>query len=354
MILTGLLILIPVSWILAFWLSASPLWVFASAGLAIIPIADRMRRATEQLADRTGPAVGGLVNVAFGSVAELILALFVLSHGKAEVVKAQVTGSLIGTSLLGLGIAIVVGGSTRQKQTFDRERTGPLGSLLILSVIALLLPALFDYTERHLFSMANPTGLDEKLSISVSVVLILVYAANLIYTLVTRRDVFTSRQADAESTWPLWRSLAILIGGTALVAVQSNLVAGSLQATANRLALSSLFIGVIVLAIIGNAADLLAAVYFARQDRMGLVIGLCLGSSVQVALVLAPALVLISYLMGHPMNLIFANPLELIAIIGAVFAVRSIAADGETNWFEGVLLVGLYALFGLTFFFATG
>jgi Ca2+:H+ antiporter len=353
MIVSLLLILIPVSWALAFWLPASPLWIFATSGLAIIPIADWMRRATEQLANRTGPAIGGLVNVAFGSVAELILALFVLSSGNQDVVKAQITGSLIGTSLLGLGIAIVVGGSTRKKQTFDRESAGPLGSLLILSVVALLLPALFDYTERHLFSASNPEALDEKLSVSVSVVLILVYAANLVYTLVTRRDVFTSRQSEKESVWPLWNLLSVLVGGTVLVAVESYLVSGSLQGTAARLGLGSLFIGVIVLAVIGNAADIIAAIYFAQQDRMGLVMGLCLGSSVQVALVLAPALVLISYFMGHPMNLIFANPLELIAIVGAVFAVRSIAADGETNWFEGVLLVGLYALFGITFFFAT-
>jgi Ca2+:H+ antiporter len=183
--------------------------------------------------------------------------------------------------------------------------------------------------------------------------LILVYAANLVYTLVTRRDVFTSRQSEKESVWPLWNLLSVLVGGTVLVAVESYLVSGSLQGTAARLGLGSLFIGVIVLAVIGNAADIIAAIYFAQQDRMGLVMGLCLGSSVQVALVLAPALVLISYFMGHPMNLIFANPLELIAIVGAVFAVRSIAADGETNWFEGVLLVGLYALFGITFFFAT-
>ncbi len=353
MIISILLILVPVSWVLGFWMSVSPLWVFASSGLAIIPVADWMRRATEQLANRTGPAIGGLVNVAFGSLAELILALFVLSHGKPEVVKAQITGSLIGTSLLGLGIAILVGGIGRKKQTFSRESAGPLGSLLILSVIALLLPALFDFTERHIFSAPNPGALDEKLSISVSVVLILIYAANLVYTLVTRRDVFTARESDETKMWPLWKALGVLIGGTMLVAVESDLVSGSLQATGDRVGLSSLFLGVIVLSVIGNAADFIAASYFAKQDRMGLVMGICLGSSVQMALVLAPGLVLISHFLGHPMNLIFSNPLELFAIVAAVFAVRSIAADGETNWFEGVLLVGVYVLFGIAFCFAT-
>ncbi len=253
-----------------------------------------------------------------------------------------------------MGVDILAGGLKRRKQTFNRESAGSLGSLLILSVFALLLPALFDYTERHLLSASNPAGLDEKLSLSVSVVLILIYAANLVYTLLTRRDVFDSRQSEASSAWPLWQSLGALVGGTVLVALEANLISGSLEATSSKLGLSGLFLGVIVLAVIGNAADLIAATYFARQDKMGLVISLSLGSSVQVALVLAPALVLISYFMGHPMNLIFSNPLELVAIVGAVFAVRSIAADGETNWFEGVLLLGLYFLFGIAFFFSTG
>ncbi|MEO8126071.1 MAG: calcium/proton exchanger [Bryobacteraceae bacterium] len=353
MIISFLLVLVPVSWILGFGIHASPLWIFATSGLSIVPVADRMRRATEQLAKRTGPAIGGLVTVAFGSFAELILALFVLNHGDTEVVKAQITGSIIGTSLLGLGVALIAGGLKRKKQTFDRESAGSLGSLLILSVVALLLPALFDFTERRMLSAPNPAALDEKLSISVSVVLILVYVANLIYTLVTHRDVFKSQEEKDGSTWSVWKTIAVLVGGTAIVAVEADLVSGSLQATSAQLELSSLFLGVIVLSVIGNAADIIAAVYFATQDRMGLVIGLCLGSSVQVAMVLAPALVLISYFMGHPMNLIFSNPLDLIAIVATVFAVRSIVADGETNWFEGVLLVAVYVLIAMAFFFST-
>ena len=353
MIFTWLLLLLPVSWAAAYWLSASPLAIFATSGLAIIPVADWMRRATEHLAERTGPSIGGLVNVAFGSVAELILALFVLSHGQADVVKAQITGSIIGTGLLGLGVAIIAGGIKHKKQTFSRETAGPLGSLLVLSMIALLLPVLFDYTQRSFFYAPDPGVLVERFSIGVSVVLILVYAANLVYTLVTHSDIFASKPADERSRWPLWKSLGVLIGGTVLVAVESKLVSESLQGTADRLSLSSLFLGVIVLAVIGNSADMIASTYFARQDRMDLVMSLSIGSSVQVALVLAPALVLISRFLGHPMTLLFSNPLELIAIVGTVFAVRSIAADGETNWFEGVLLVAVYVLFGIAFFFTT-
>ncbi|MEO7145829.1 MAG: calcium/proton exchanger [Bryobacteraceae bacterium] len=353
MILRGLLLFVPVSLILAFWVHASPLVVFAASAVAIVPLADWIRRATDNLASGAGPAIGGLVNVTFGSIAELILALFVLASGHTAIVKAQITGSLIATSLLGLGAAIIVGGWRRERQTFQRKRAGLLSSLLILSVIAILLPALFDYTERSVFAHPDTGPLDEKLSICVSVVLILVYLANLIYTLITHRDVFALRQSQEQPDWPVWKSLGILFACTAAVAVEADLIAASLQGTADRLGLTPWFLGIIVLATVGNAAEIIAAMYFARQDRMALVMGICIGSTVQVALLLAPLLVLISYFMGHPMNLVFANPLESIAVAGAVFAVNAIAADGETTWFEGVLLVAVYALFGLAFFFAT-
>ncbi len=224
----------------------------------------------------------------------------------------------------------------------------------MLSVIALVIPALFDFTERHRFANHTPAALDEELSVGVSFVLIAVYIANLIYTLVTHRDVFASRDSGKiASHQKIATTLSILIGGTILVAVEAKVVSDSLQASAIQMGLTPLFLGVVALALIGNASEIIAAVYFARQDRMGLVMGICIGSTVQVALLLAPALVLISYFMGHPMNLVFSNPLELIAIIGAVIAVNSIAADGETTWFEGVLLVSVYCVIGLAFFFAT-
>lgn len=353
-----LLLLVPVSVALGYLVHAPPLWVFATAVLAIVPLAEWIRRGTEQLANRFGSAVGSLLNVSFGNAAELILALFVLRSGHASVVKAQITGSIIGNGLLGLGLAIVVGSLGREKQTFNRASAGRLGSLLILCVIALLLPALFDYTERGVYRTPDAGTLDERLSLSVSVVLIVVYIANLVYTLVTHRNVFASGDEEGEAggvgpPWPLWRALGVVIAATVVTAVESEMVSGALEGTASRLGLTPFFLGIIVLAVVGNAAEYVSAVYFARQDRMGLVVGITVGSSIQVALLIAPVLVIVSYFMGHPMNLVFTNPLELIAIAGVAFAVNAIAQDGETTWFEGVLLLAVYVLLGLAFFFVT-
>ena len=357
MLFAWLLLLVPLSLALEYAVGAPPIWVFTTAILAIVPLAEWIRRATEQLAHRAGSAVGGLLNVTFGNTAELVLALFVLSAGNAAVAKAQITGSIIGNSLLGLGLAIVVGTWGREKLTFSRERSGLLSSLLVLAVVALLTPALFDYTERGLRGAAEATALDERLSLGVSVVLILVYVANLVYTFVTHRDAFARDdpdEAEHEGTpWPLWLSLAVLAGGTAATALEAELVSGALEATAAQLSLTPFFLGVVVLAVVGNAAEYVAAVYFARQGKMGLVMSITVGSTIQVALLLAPLLVLVSYAMGAPMTLVFANPLELIAIASVAFVVNAIAQDGEVTWFEGVLLLAVYVLFGLAFFFVT-
>src|SRR5690242_6936396 len=234
--------------------------VFTTAIFAIVPLAEWVRRSTEHVAARAGSTIGGLLNVSFGNAPELILALFVLKAGHPEVVKAQITGSLIGNSLLGLGLAIVAGSFGRERQHFNRERAGLLSSLLIIVTIAILLPALFDYTERGVSHGANPSALDEQLSLGVAVVLLLVYIGNLIYTLVTHRDIFSAsahgRESDPEiePPWPLTKSLLVLAGATVLTAVESELVSGTIEATATRFGLTPFFLGVIVLAIVGNAA----------------------------------------------------------------------------------------------------
>ena len=343
------LLAIPVSLSLRWGFEAGPIWVFAAATIAVAVLADWVRRATEQLAERAGSAVGGLLNVTFGSIAELVLSLFVLASGQVAVVQAQITGSIIGTSLLGLGLAMLAGGLARERQIFDRAGAGLLSTLLILVVIALLLPAIFDLTARG--HQADPVVRDEHLSIGVSVVLLLIYAANLVFTLVTHRDVFAGDEPRGSAGWSLGLALGVLVGGTVLIAMEAELVSGAVEASASTLGVSPVFLGIVVLALVGTSADLFAAVAFARQDRMSLVLSICIGSAIQMALVVAPLLVLLSWAIGHPMNLVFGSPLELFAIAGAAFAVRAIAADGETNWFEGLLLVGIYLLLALGFFF---
>lgn len=353
MIRLAFLALVPVAPVLHYLLGLPPIWVFLTGILGIGVLADWIRLATDQLAERTGPAVGGLLSVSLGSVSELLLALFVLARGEADVVHAQITGSIIGTSLLGLGLAIVAGGAIHERQTFKRERAGLLSSLLILVVIALLLPAVFDMTARDVVHQGNVASRDESLSLAVSAVLILLYLGNLAYTLVTHRDVFATGEPRREKDgWPLWRCLAVLAAATVGAALESDLISNALSAAATVLHLPTTFLGVIVLALVGNVSDLFSAMWFARQDRLGLVMSICIGSAIQVALVVAPLLVILSWLMGHPMTLVFKNPLDLFAIAGTAFIVNAITGDGETTWFEGVMLIGVYCVFGIAFFFS--
>jgi Ca2+:H+ antiporter len=333
-----------------------PLAAFVLGGLAVAVLAIWMRRATDQIAKRAGSAIGGLLNVSFGSAAELILMLFVVMAGHPDVVRAQITGSIIGTSLLGLGLACLVGGLTRDQQAFSQRRTGLLASLFLIVVFALMLPAVFDDSGLgRALSSRQRLASEEALSLGVAVVLLLLYGGNLVYTLITHRDVFASanpKEAPAnEASWGLASSVAVLVGATATVAVCAGIVSGALEGSAETLHLPLLFLGVVPLALVGTAADLFASVVFARQNRMDLVLAISIGSAIQVGLVIAPLLVLISWAMGRPMTLVFPNTLNLFAITGAAFIVRAITADGDSSWFEGLLLIGVYVLLALAFFF---
>lgn len=349
----GLLLLVPVAPTLHYFTAMAPVWIFVAGAVAIAVLADWIRRATEQVAERTGPSIGGLLNVSFGSLAELILAVFVLMRGRSDVVQAQITGSIMGTGLFGLGLAVVIGSIGRERVCFNRARAGQLSTMLVLVLIALLLPAVFDLTGRLSGNEDSLAVTDEEVSIGVAVVLVLLYAANLLFTLVTHRDVFAADEPRSHGGgWPIWASLLVLAVATALVGLESELVSGALEAAADTLGLTPVFLGVVVLALVGTASDLVAAAWFARDGRMGLVLGICVGSSVQVALTVAPLLVITSWLMGHPMTLVFANPLHLFAIAATAIVVRAVASDGEASWFEGVLLLGVYLLLALAFYFS--
>jgi Ca2+:H+ antiporter len=347
----ALLLFVPISLALRYLFDAQPLWVFITGAAAIAVLADWLRRATEQLAERAGSSIGGLLNISFGNTAELVLALFVLSRAHVRIVQAQITGSIIGTTLLFLGISALVGGIGRVRQSFNQASAGLLSTLLFLVVIAILLPAIFDVTERSAVTGANVSLMDERLSLGVSVVLLLLYAANLVHTLVTHSDVFAGDAPTGEAEWSVPRTLVVMAAATAMIAVEAELVSTALEAASAQLGLSPVFMGVVVLALVGTVSDLFAAVVFARQDKMDIVFTICIGSAIQTALVVAPVLVLASWMAGYAMNLVFGSPLDLFAIAGAAFIVRSVAADGETTWFEGLLLVGVYLLFALAYYF---
>ncbi len=345
-----LLAFVPISAALKYAFGAPPLWVFAASAVAVAVLAHWISEATEDIADQAGPAIGGLLNISFGSIAELVLAAFVLAQGHAEVVRAQITGSIIGTALLGLGLAMLVGGFRRDRQVFKRERASLLSSLLVLVLIALLLPAVFDIAVR--MTPGRDVRLsDEELTLGMSAVLLAIYGGNLVYTFVTHRDVFATSEPRPAKGASVRRAVAILVAGTVAIAFEAELVSDALEAAAGALHLSPLFLGVIVLALAGTSADLFAAVKFGAKDRMGLVMDISLGSAIQIALVIAPALAVISWAIGKPMTLVFSSPLDLFAIGATALIVHSVASDGETTWFEGLLLVGVYVLLALAFFF---
>ncbi len=348
------LLVVPVSLVLHWYDAVAPGWIFLAGLVAIAVLADWVRRGTEQVAEHAGATIGSLLNVSFGNAAELVLALFVLSQAQTQVVQAQITGSIIGTTLLFLGIAALAGGLRHELQIFGKAQIGLLSTLLLLVAVAILLPAIFDMTERVLAPGVDRSLLDERLSLCVSVVLLLLYGAHLIYVLVTHRDMFATGAEEGTPTWSLKLALGVMVCGTAAIAVESELVTARLAETAALLGLSPVFMGVVVLALVGTVADLFASVAFARADRIDIAVGICVGSALQIALVVAPVLVLVSWAIGHPMNLVFGSPLDLFAIASAAFIVRAIAADGETTWYEGFLLIGVYLLFALAYFFQTG
>jgi len=347
------LLAVPLSLTLHWAGAARPVWIFVAGLLAVAVLADWVRRGTEAVAAHAGGAVGSLLNVTFGNAAELTLALFVLSRGQAQIVQAQITGSIIGTTLLFLGVCALFGGLRHPRQTFGAAQAGLLSTMLLLVAIAIILPAAFDRAERMLAPNGGRAAHDEQFSLCVSVLLLLLYCAHLVFMLVTHRDLFRTEGEAGRPAWSLPVALAVMIGGTSCIAVESELVTSRLSEAAADLGFSPVFMGVVVLALVGTIADLFASVAFARADRMDIAFGMCVGSALQIALVVAPVLVLVSYAIGRPMDLVFRDPLDLFAIAGAAFIVRAIAADGETNWYEGFLLIGVYVLFALGYYYVS-
>ena len=327
--------------------------IFITAALAIIPLAGWLGRATEHLAERTGESIGGLLNATFGNAAELIIALVALQRGAYTVVKASLTGSIIGNVLLVTGASVLAGGMKFKTLRFNAVGARAQATMLTLASIALIVPAAFHH-------IAGFRGLaaEDDLSLEISVVLLITYGLSLLFSLRTHKELFVADSAEVaevecgeKNSWSVSKSVGILAGATALIAWISEILVGSVEKAAHSLGMSTIFVGVIVVAIVGNAAEHSTAVMVARKNRMDLSLGIALGSSLQIALFVAPLLVILSYFIGpSPMDLVF-TPAEVLAVTVSVLIAGQIAGDGESNWMEGVQLLAVYVILGIAFFF---
>jgi Ca2+:H+ antiporter len=341
--------------------NASAVALFFTAALGIIPTAALMGIATEELAARSGPGIGGLLNVTFGNAPELIIALFALGSGLHEVVKASIIGSIIGNILLVLGGAMFVGGIGRPKQRFNATAATVQSLMLFLAAAALIMPAIFELVEGRGLPAVGAERVDygatvEHLSLAVAIVLIGTYVAGLLFSLKTHRDIFNPPGEhdleEAEFGWSARRSIIMLAIAGIAVGVMSEVLVGSISDASQSVGLSEFFIGVIIVAIVGNAAEHWVAVLVAHKDKMNLAVNIAIGSSAQVALFVAPVLVVASFFLGPaPMPLVF-NGFELGAILLAVLIANVVTHEGESTWFEGVQLLAVYAILVLAFAFA--
>ena len=342
-VLLGLFV--PLSWILEVMFGPAAI-VFAAAGIAIVPLAWFLGLATEELGKHAGPGVCGLLNATFGNATELIIAIFALSSGLTEVVKASLTGSIIGNVLLVLGVSMLAGGLRHKSQTFSREASGIQVTMFVVAVIALVMPALYALST----GASQDVALQE-MSLGIAGILLLAYGLGLLFSLRTHRDIFNPVTEVVEKPrWTKRFALGVLVVSTTLVAVESELLVGSLASARTALGLKDLFIGVIIVAIVGNAAEHGSAVLMAWRNKMDLSVAIATTSTTQVALFVAPVLVFASLLTGRLMTLNFEIfELAALALSAAVFA--AVVSDGRSNWYEGALLILVYAVMAVAFFF---
>ena len=344
--LDALLVFIPAAAVLHYS-HAPEIWTFVASGLAIIPLAGWMGKATESLSEKLGAGIGGLLNATFGNAAEMIIAVQGLRAGLTEVVKASLTGSILGNILLVLGASIVAGGFKYRSQKINRTAATMSATLMALSAIGLLVPALFHWVTH------GTAGREEKnISLEISIVLFVTYILSLVFALRTHRDLYLGKSeghANGSSMKPRTAG-GVLLGSTALIAWMSELLVHAVEPASKALGFTEVFVGVIAVAIIGNAAEHSTAILVAMKNQMDLAYHIAVGSSMQIALLVAPVLVFLSYAMGKPMDLVFTT-FEVITVGLAVLVVSLVAADGETNWMEGVLLLAVYFIFAIAFFF---
>lgn len=356
-VLLLLLVFVPITLVLEYVVHASATTLFLTSAVAIVPLAGIMGKSTEMLAEHVGAGLGGLLNATFGNAAELIIAIFALRAGLHDLVKASLTGSIIGNILLIFGLSALLGGLKFRKQVFNRTAAKLGSTLLLLSAVGLVIPSLLHFLRDGAESgAAAAAGAGSgSLSLEISVVLIVCYILSLVFALRTHADLYQGTghaggEAHGAPAWSKGKSFAVLVGAAAVVGWMSEILVGGAEEAAHSLGMTEVFVGVIVVALVGNAAEHSTAVLVALRNKMDLSIQIAVGSSLQIALLIAPLLVFLSYAVGPaPIDLVF-SPLEVVAVAVSVLVVGQIADDGQTHWMEGVLLLAVYVVLGLAFF----
>ena len=344
-ILKFMLLFVPISFIGKF-LNFSPTIMFILAALSIIPLAGIMGEGTEEISFYTGPKIGGFLNATFCNATELIISFFALKSGLFEVVKSSIAGSIIGNILLVLGASMFIGGLKHKTQNFNINVVETTSSMLLFSLIGLCVPAFFTHT-------INPNLLNtryEGLSLVVAIVMFILYILSLIFSFFTHKDLYatTTEEEGHESKWSLKKSIAILIIATVIIAIESEFLVGGIEDITSKLGLSEFFVGIILIPIIGNAAEHSTAITMALKNKMDVAIEIALGSSLQIILFVAPVLIFLS-LLFTPMSIIF-NPFELVSLIASVIIANKVASDGQSNWLEGAQLMAVYFIIAAGFF----
>jgi Ca2+:H+ antiporter len=341
-----LLVLVPVTLLLHYFTHLSQTWIFLLSALSMVPLARLLSEATEQLAMHCGASLGALLNVTFGNAGELVIGFFALRQGLENVVKASITGSILMNLLLVLGVSMVAGGTRERVLRFNPLQARTRATMMTLAAIGLIFPAAY-----HMLGGSGARSREADLSLEFSIILLATYVLSLVFTLGTHRDLLAARHEEDETPhWSGTMAGAMLTLSALGIAVMGEVLVGSIEAASRALHMSDLFAGIIVIAIAGNTAEATAAIRAAMRGRMDLCVGIASGSSTQIALLVAPVLVLLSHAMGQrPMDLVF-TPMELLALVVAIVIHGQIAGDGEANWMEGVQLLAVYCMLGVMFY----
>lgn len=343
-ILKYLLLFVPISLVLKF-IGAPDTILFLVAALSIIPLAGLMGEGTEQISFYSGPKIGGFLNATFGNATELIISIFALRQGLFDVVKASIAGSVIGNILLVLGASLLCGGLKYKTQVFNKKSIEMTSSMLLFAVIGLCIPAIFTYT-------VNPELLNtryEGLSIIVAVIMFSIYLLSLVFSFFTHKNLYINASDDGEiAKWSLKKAILVLASATVLIAIESEFLVSGIEPLTKSLNISEFFVGIILLPIIGNAAEHSTSVVMALKNKLDVTMEIALGSSLQIILFVAPLLIFIS-LLFKPMSIIF-NVFELVALIASVIIANRVSSDGETNYLEGIQLLAVYVIIAASFF----